>query len=87
MELIYEIEKFVEKHGNIKFEIEYSAGENENEVDFECVRVSESNGLTVKEFQEIEKLLDFGLEKEIVKDLIDIYKQKSIKLNTDYKYN
>jgi hypothetical protein len=64
---------YVEGVGTVNFEVTYSAGENENELEFEWISVSENNNLTEDQICDIESALESGLEDEFVENLTKYY--------------
>ena len=77
-EILFEIFKDIENFKNVKLDIEYSHGENDNELEFECVRVSEENDLDQESIEEIEDILECGFESFILSDLSEYYKGSDI---------
>ena len=77
-EILFEIVKDIEDFKNVKLEIEYSHGNNDNELEFECVRVSEENDFNDDVIEEIEDILECGFESFILSDLSEYYKDSNI---------
>jgi hypothetical protein len=78
MQLIKEMTEIVGNLGEVNLEVEYSAGESPNEIEFEAIRVSDKNNLSLEEKKKVEKILECGLEETLVKKLVYHYKGSGI---------
>lgn len=80
VETLFEIVTDIENFKNVKLNIEYSGGETEEELEFECVRISSKNNFTENEIEEIEEIIECGFYETIVKKLESYYE------NSNYKF-
>jgi hypothetical protein len=79
MKPIFEIIEKISDLGDVIFSIEYSIGENPNELEFEAILISDKNNLTFEQKRTVEEILENGLEEKLVIKLANLYKETEIK--------
>jgi len=77
VEILFEIVTDIEKFKNVKLEIEYSGGETEEELEYECVKISSENNFSDTEIKEIEKLIECGYYEDVIETLQNYYENSN----------
>lgn len=78
-EILFEIQMDILDFKGVKLEIEYSGGESENEIEFECVKISKKNGFTEEVLEEIQEELECGFEERVLSFLEKHYENSGVK--------
>ena len=83
--VIFELKKpFEGISDELILDIEYSGGEND-ELEFESIRVSNDNtSLTKEQISEIESILECGYTEDIISELTEYYKDSGIEFTSSY---
>lgn len=81
--ILYRLEQNFGFYKNVKLDITYSGGENENELEYEGVTISNVNNYTKKKAADIEKLIESGFEEDIINKLTAYYKDSQYKFSVN----
>lgn len=77
-DVIYSIKMNIGQYENVILDVEYSAGDSDLDLEYECVRVSDENNFSKKQVSEIEEILESGMYEDVIFILEKLYKNSEI---------